>query len=320
MRPLALVSAIVVLLALAAGQVAFTGGGPKLALAASVADKDDGEGGEDGERKGKRTSDGGEGDEEQGDDEPGRGEDDEKQGEGAPKGDQDERGGDHPGPPAGPGTPAPGQPAPREDAPEEKHEQEGGEPRDEAPEGEEETPGAPAPAPEVGRSVGAQEESGRVRVRLPDAQGDVPLDEVATIPVGAVVDATAGAVRLTSAGEGRPSAVFRGGRFRVSQGAGRSPLTVLRLVGPLPECGRSSTARASRRAPARRRVWGSGHGRFRTSGRDGAATVRGTRWLTEDRCDGTRFVVREGVVAVRDHAKRKTVMVRAGESYLARRR
>ena len=37
-----------------------------------------------------------------------------------------------------------------------------------------------------------------------------------------------------------------------------------------------------------RRLWGKDRGsRFRTHGRDSVATVRGTRWLTTDRCDGT---------------------------------
>jgi hypothetical protein len=46
--------------------------------------------------------------------------------------------------------------------------------------------------------------------------------------------------------------------------------------------------------------------------------VRGTRWLTEDRCDGTLTRVKRGKVAVRDIAKRKTVVVRAGRKYIAR--
>jgi len=48
--------------------------------------------------------------------------------------------------------------------------------------------------------------------------------------------------------------------------------------------------------------------------------VRGTIWFTQDRCDGTLVRVRRGVVAVRDHARGRKVLVRAGHSYLARRR
>lgn len=66
-----------------------------------------------------------------------------------------------------------------------------------------------------------------------------------------------------------------------------------------------------------RRLWGNGKGSFRTRGRHAAATVCGTVWLTEDRCDGTLIRVREGVVSVRDFVLRRTVLVRAGRSYLA---
>jgi len=67
-----------------------------------------------------------------------------------------------------------------------------------------------------------------------------------------------------------------------------------------------------------RRLWGDGHGRFRTKGRSGAATVRGTKWLTEDRCDGTLVRVARGVVSVRDFVRKKTVTVKKGHQYLAR--
>jgi hypothetical protein len=46
--------------------------------------------------------------------------------------------------------------------------------------------------------------------------------------------------------------------------------------------------------------------------------VRGTIWEMIDRCDGTLTRVRRGRVAVRDFGRRKTVVVRAGKSYLAR--
>ena len=48
-------------------------------------------------------------------------------------------------------------------------------------------------------------------------------------------------------------------------------------------------------------------------------TARGTAWITRDRCDGTVTRVLEGAVAVRDRKRHKTVLVRAGHRYLARR-
>ena len=70
-----------------------------------------------------------------------------------------------------------------------------------------------------------------------------------------------------------------------------------------------------------RRLWGKDkHSRFRTHGRDSVATVRGTKWVTTDRCDGTLTRVTEGKVLVRDLRGKRSVMVRAGHAYLARHR
>ena len=80
--------------------------------------------------------------------------------------------------------------------------------------------------------------------------------------------------------------------------------------------GTVATAAARKRG---RRLFGRDRGgRFRTHGRNSHATVRGTRWSIEDTCKGTVTRVSEGAVAVRDFAKRKTVLVKAGKSYLAR--
>jgi hypothetical protein len=93
--------------------------------------------------------------------------------------------------------------------------------------------------------------------------------------------------------------------------------------GSFARCGRSLKAAASaadrKRKPVRS-LWGRDHsGRFRTHGRDSVATVRGTTWLTQDRCDGTLTVVKSGAVSVRDRRTRRTVIVRAGGRHLARR-
>ena len=66
------------------------------------------------------------------------------------------------------------------------------------------------------------------------------------------------------------------------------------------------------------KLWGSGKGKFRTDGKYSAATVRGTIWLVEDRCEGTLTKVTRGTVSVRDFKRKKTVSVKAGHSYLAR--
>ena len=66
------------------------------------------------------------------------------------------------------------------------------------------------------------------------------------------------------------------------------------------------------------KLWGSGKGKFRTNGKYSSATVRGTIWLVEDRCEGTLTKVTRGTVSVRDFKRKKTVTVKAGHSYLAR--
>jgi hypothetical protein len=64
----------------------------------------------------------------------------------------------------------------------------------------------------------------------------------------------------------------------------------------------------------------SAHGKFRTRGRYSAATVRGTVWSMADRCDGTLTHVVSDKVTVTDFVRHVTVVLRAGQSYLARAR
>ena len=94
----------------------------------------------------------------------------------------------------------------------------------------------------------------------------------------------------------------------------------LRLSEKLTGCpkARKSTASAAQKKPKSRKLWGSGKGKFRTRGQYSAATVRGTTWLVQDTCTTTLTRVTQGVVAVNDFAKRKTVLVKKGKRYTAR--
>jgi hypothetical protein len=187
------------------------------------------------------------------------------------------------------------------------------------------------PAPVLGRTVVVDPGSGRVLVRRPGMPRFRILEEAAQLPVGSVVDARAGRVELvTSVGaQGHLQAgSFWGSRFEVRQPRAGGGLTSLILRGGDFSSCRRPTAGGSARGVATgsavrrlRRLWGRDRGgRFRTQGRQSQATVRGTRWLTEDRCDGTLTRVTSGSVAVRDRIRQKTVIVRAGHSYLARAR
>lgn len=189
--------------------------------------------------------------------------------------------------------------------------------------------GGTLPAPVVGETVNVASVSGVILIRPPGAQRFDTLRSARKIPVGSLVDTRRGLVKLTSARTrtGRTqTAVFTGARFRVRQRTPLRPVTELVLSGDeLAGCGAalrrasSPTVQASARRRGRR-LWGSGHGRFTTRGRHGSATVRGTVWSVEDRCDGTLTTVARGLVAVRDYARRRTVLVGAGGRYLARAR
>jgi hypothetical protein len=105
-------------------------------------------------------------------------------------------------------------------------------------------------------------------------------------------------------------------QFTVSQPASGGPTTVTLAGGDFSSCGSPRSASAVSKKPVRA-LWGSGKGNFTTKGRYAAATVRGTIWLVEDRCDGTLTQVVDGVVAVEDFLQKKTVTVSAGGTYLA---
>ena len=83
---------------------------------------------------------------------------------------------------------------------------------------------------------------------------------------------------------------------------------------------RAAKAKKKRSKRSVRRLWGHGKGDFKTVGRRSSATVRGTWWLVEDRCDGTLTRVKEGRVDVRDVRLKKTIKLRAGKRslYLAK--
>jgi len=177
-------------------------------------------------------------------------------------------------------------------------------------------PSPQLPAPVAGKSVNAFTVRGKVRIRRPGSNRFIELGAGDQIPVGTTVDTLKGRVTIQAAGN--QSADFYDGVFRLGQGRGARPLTTLSLVERLscPRAGREVAAAKKKK----RRLWGDGSGKFRTRGKHSAATVVGTRWLVEDRCTSTLTRVASGRVRVRDFAKRKTVVVRAGKKYVAKAR
>ncbi|MGZ6672749.1 MAG: fibronectin type III domain-containing protein [Solirubrobacteraceae bacterium] len=183
----------------------------------------------------------------------------------------------------------------------------------------------PATPPVLGQSVNADVRSGTVTVKVPGAAGYVALTDLTSLPVGSILDTREGSVTLrTALPDGKTqAAIFHGGLFEVRQPQGAGGLTEVVLRGALTGCS-SGGARAAavskkkKRKPPRR-LWGSdSKGKFRTRGGNSVATVRGTAWYVEDRCDGTLTRVSRGSVSVYDRGRHRTVVVRAGHSYLAR--
>jgi hypothetical protein len=190
------------------------------------------------------------------------------------------------------------------------------------------TPTGPAPPPPVlAQTEDAKPVSGRV-FALVNGQL-VPVTETQKLPSGTVLDTRRGTIQLTAAAGGRKTitGVFSGAIFKLTQA--RNGLTTLALV-------EGAFKGAPTYASCRARGAGDAHaalssrvlqtlrsrasGRFRTRGRYAAGTVRGTRWTTTDRCDGTLIAVQFHSVLVTDLVKHITVLVKAGQRYLARAR
>lgn len=190
----------------------------------------------------------------------------------------------------------------------------------------------PPPSPPVaGERFNAAPLGGDVLVRTGDRI--IALDSAATLPVGARLDTRSGGVRIETAPakrvkRSRQWAKLGGATFKVAQAAKGDRVVDLEMThGDFESCAPASTRSAGRtlaRTAARsdrtvRRLFGRGKGRFRTRGRHAAATVRGTTWSVEDRCDSSIVRVVEGLVDAEDLLTGKVVPIGAGESYVARR-
>jgi len=186
-----------------------------------------------------------------------------------------------------------------------------------------------ASTPVLGVSVVVAPLLGTVKIKLPGSAGYATLAAGDSVPVGTIVDTRHGTVKLTSAlgTDTTQSGEFHGALFQVRQPRGGRGMTDLVLRGsnfalcPRPTKGlgaRAASTVSSRKRPVRRLWARDKRGRFRTHGRNSVATVRGTSWVTTDTCAGTRTTVKQGAMAVRDEGRGKTIVVRAGHSYLAR--
>jgi NHL repeat len=192
------------------------------------------------------------------------------------------------------------------------------------------------PAAVFGRSVGVAPAIGGVTVRPSGTTGFLALQEEDLVPTRSDVDSTGGQIAITTAlnaaGVQQTAQLYRGPFSVAYRGAAGS--TAFRLA-PLTGCSTGARAAVARvasvpakrkRKRARRKVashqlWVSEMGgNWQTATGSISAAAIGTRWHTTLSCDGTRVTVRQGVVRVRDKLHQRTVVLRAGQSYLAQTR
>jgi putative pyrroloquinoline-quinone binding quinoprotein len=187
------------------------------------------------------------------------------------------------------------------------------------------------PAPVLGRTENAAPVAGKVFVLINGRF--VPLTGATQIRSGAEINALHGTLSLTTATgikKKTQTGKFGGAVFKVTQASGGASkgLTTLTLVNnafkgapSYATCKAHKALDASAAAASRRTLQllrASAHGKFRTRGRYSAATVRGTVWSIADRCDGTLTHDVTHSVVVNDFVRHKTIVLRAGQSYLAK--
>jgi hypothetical protein len=176
--------------------------------------------------------------------------------------------------------------------------------------------------------------------------GFVPLTEARQLPIGTQVDARAGTLRLTTATtasrKGKRASTqtgeFSAGLFQVLQSGKRrlQGLTDLKLLDNgifkgapsyKTECAvvgkttNGSVVFKPRRLSKKvlQTLLGNEHGKYRTSGKYSAATVRGTIFSVTDRCDATVTSVKRGAVTVTVYSHPKQpVTVHTGQTYYAK--
>ncbi len=179
----------------------------------------------------------------------------------------------------------------------------------------------------LGHSEDVQPVSGKVFIKTPSGQF-IPLTGAAQIPTGTQIDALHGSLQLTAAvGKGKTEhGIFGGAIFKLTQA--RTGLTNLSLLEGLFKGAPSyALCKAHKKAAdataaalsskTLQLLHASAHGKFTTSGRYSSATVRGTKWTIADRCDGTLTHDLTDSVVVKDFVRHRTIILHAGQSYLA---
>jgi hypothetical protein len=162
--------------------------------------------------------------------------------------------------------------------------------------------------------------NGTVKIKQPGSDQFVTLTDASQIKIGSIIDVTNGTIDLTTtaAQNATQTARFYAGVFKLTQPKSAKPVTELQLFGGNFKklCGTAgkSLASAARKKKVIRQLWGVGKGSFRTKGKYASASIRGTQWLTQDRCDGTLIRVTQGSVTVRNLVTSQQLIVSAPKS------
>ena len=174
------------------------------------------------------------------------------------------------------------------------------------------------PDPALGQTAAIDATDGDVVITKP-GKAPTRVGEVAgLLPIGTKVDVTRGKVELWFDGVGgqpQNRGFFYQGSFRIVSQSRTTGLVTFELDRPSSCRGKVRAAKVGKK---KNKLWGDAKGKFRTKGRYGAATVRGTKWSTEETCTSTKIAVVNGVVDAEDLVRNKTTRLTAGRSYTAR--
>ena len=205
----------------------------------------------------------------------------------------------------------------------------------------------PPGAPTIGRTFNVAPVSGLVLVRINGVF--VPLTQLRQITQNAEIDALQGTLQLITAIAGPSGAqdtaakgtkhktkvkiqkgTFGGAIFKLNQttrGVAKGLVTLTLVENAFKgapsyaTCNKHKAGEASAAALSSKTLQllhANAKGKFTTKGKYGAATVRGTIWTLADRCDGTLTHDITDSVVVNDFVHHKTIILHAGQSYLAR--
>ena len=186
---------------------------------------------------------------------------------------------------------------------------------------------AAIPPPVLVKTGNVAPVTGDIFVKLPGAKDFVLLSSLRQIPFGSIVNASEGAVTVTTAlpnGKTQTGEFFDG-EFVLTQGKNGN-VTVVLYGGSYAVCPtageRSHVAIASASKAsgkhAVRKLWANAHGKFSTKGNYAAGAVQGTEWLTEDLCEGTLIRVIRDKVKVTNLVTGHVYEVTTGHHYLAK--